>query len=161
VKPNFNRISRHYTEHRGAILQAGAHKWGLDPYAWEFMAGVRMTPIERALWSDARAIGIVLYPQYPVGRYFVDFANPAARVAIECDGAAYHADEERDQRRQAAIEALGWTVYRFTGRECYRTESTTEDEHGRERFQPCPMSADLRAIAEQHGMFIGSEVAPW
>lgn len=35
-----------------------------------------MTPIERWLWADIRHADAVFYPQYPVGNFFVDFANP-------------------------------------------------------------------------------------
>lgn len=98
------------------IVKAGRAEWGVDPYEVDWL--MVFTPIENALWYDIRMAGAVLYPQYPVLNYFVDFGNPVAKVAIECDGAAFHQDTERDATRQRAIEAAGWTVYRITGRDC-------------------------------------------
>ena len=47
----------------------------------------------------------------------VDAAWPEARLAVEFDGAAFHAghdDWQRDLRRDAALAALGWVVLRFS-----------------------------------------------
>ena len=131
MTPNFSAIRAHYEKSGGAIDAAGASSWGVDPYAWDHEAGIVMTPIEMSLWSDIRRAGAVMYPQFPVGQFFVDFGNPCAKVAIECDGAMWHTDTERDARRQKKIEALGWVVYRFTGRECFSDDTETEDEYGR------------------------------
>lgn len=107
-----------YQEFRQDILDAGPRQWGIDPYAADWVQV--FSPIESALWCDIRAAGIVMYPQYPVLGYFVDFGNPCARVAIECDGRAYHTDRAKDAARQREIEAQGWTVYRISGRECLK-----------------------------------------
>ena len=98
------------------ILDAGERQWGMDPYEVDWLS--IFTPIEYALWYDIRGKGLVAYPQYPVGRYIVDFANPCARIAIECDGAAWHKDLEADQRRENEILCMGWSVYRITGKDC-------------------------------------------
>ena len=55
----------------------------------------------------------------------MDFANPAAKVCIECDGSQWHKDAEKDAIRQRNIEAKGWTMYRITGRDC-KTDSDPE-----------------------------------
>lgn len=78
------------------------------------------TPIEFDVWCDLRCAGVRMWPQYPVGRYFVDFADPKLRIAIECDGKDWH-DEEADMSRDAELRALGWTVYRVPGSACKRT----------------------------------------
>jgi very-short-patch-repair endonuclease len=109
-------IRSFYKLARADIVKAGRAEWGVDPYEVDWL--MVFTPIENALWYDIRMAGAVLYPQYPVLNYFVDFGNPVAKVAIECDGAAFHQDTERDATRQRAIEAAGWTVYRITGRDC-------------------------------------------
>ncbi len=47
----------------------------------------------------------------------VDFAWPAARLAVEADGFAYHSDRaayRRDRERLNQLERLGWRVLRFT-----------------------------------------------
>lgn len=125
---HFGRIKAFYGP-RAAALALSRDDWGMDPYEWE-EAGIVLSPIEAALWHDIRAESLVLYPQYPVGRFFVDFGNPAWRVAIECDGARWHTDRERDQQRQAQIEALGWTVHRVGGSTCKTDTAVTETESG-------------------------------
>jgi len=55
----------------------------------------------------------------PAGRYRVDLAYVAERVAVELDGWAFHssrADRERDMRRDAALAAAGWLTLRFSFR---------------------------------------------
>ena len=54
----------------------------------------------------------------PAGR--VDFVYRAERVVIEVDGRRWHSadlDREADARRQARLQAAGWTVLRFTWRQ--------------------------------------------
>ena len=46
-------------------------------------------------------------------RYFLDFAYPERRVALELDGRAFHGFDE-DRRRQNSLVLAGWTVLRFT-----------------------------------------------
>ena len=55
--------------------------------------------------------------QHHVGHYRVDFAYPAARIAIEADGFAWHSSHrqlERDSVRRNALTAMGWTVLHVT-----------------------------------------------
>jgi len=98
------------------IMSAGRNEWGIHPYEWEQFT--TMTQIEAWFWQDVRIADIVLYPQYPVDRFFVDFANPVAKVAVECDGRDFHVDKEKDKRRDDILSAIGWKVYRITGRDC-------------------------------------------
>lgn len=150
--PNWERIRAYYRHNEMAIHQAGASCWGIDPYAWDHDAGIRMSPIEAALWCDIRAVGVVLYPQYPVGRRFVDFGNPVAKVAIECDGAAWHVDAEADAQRQREIESKGWTVYRITGRDCNDDGKQPADDHGNVRYLASVGYRMVQGIAEAHGI---------
>jgi very-short-patch-repair endonuclease len=78
---------------------------------------------ERLLHQLLKRSGITGWiPNLPVyaGAQLVgvlDIAFPAAKVAIEIDGWAFHSDVDRFQRdrhRQNALHALGWTVLRFT-----------------------------------------------
>jgi very-short-patch-repair endonuclease len=53
----------------------------------------------------------------PHGSVRVDAAWPQVRLAVEFDGAAFHAgrdDWQRDLRRDAALAAAGWVVLRFS-----------------------------------------------
>ena len=106
---NWNAIKQHYDWARPVIMAERSDEWAIDPYAWD--CGImRLTPIEDWLWQDIRQANAVMYPQWPVNGVFLDFANPAALVAIECDGAAFHQDKEKDRRRDEKLEALGWRI---------------------------------------------------
>lgn len=73
---------------------------------------------ERLFVKMLREAGISGFTtNYPVGGYKVDVGFPAARVAVEVDGWAFHTDPEafhNDRKRQNAISLLGWQVLRFT-----------------------------------------------
>lgn len=148
LPPNdWNAIRAFYREAEPDILAAGSWEWGIDPYLWH-NGMIWMTPIEEFLWHDIRAMGAVLYPQYPVGRFFVDFANPAAKVAIECDGAAYHLDKAKDARRDAELAAIGWRIYRAPGWLCL---TDSDPETGK----PGEAHEFIRRICEAHGISRG------
>ncbi|MEU1751154.1 AAA domain-containing protein [Micromonospora matsumotoense] len=60
--------------------------------------------------------GLRPLPQFRIGSYRIDFVLPAPdgrRLAIECDGDAYHGPEqwESDMRRQAVLERVGNCVF--------------------------------------------------
>ena len=76
--------------------------------------------------SALRKLAVGAVAQYPVARrgkhlgkfYYLDFALPKHRLAIECDGHAYHStcrQKLADRRRQREIEAMGWRFLRFSG----------------------------------------------
>jgi very-short-patch-repair endonuclease len=73
---------------------------------------------ERRLVALLRRAGIEGWQLgYLVDGYRLDLAFPAARVAVEVDGWAYHRDAERfrqDRRRQNELVLAGWTILRFT-----------------------------------------------
>jgi len=64
------------------------------------------------LLRDRRLSGLKFRRQMPLDSYVVDFASLSARLVVELDG-SQHADSERDQVRDAALEALGYEVLRF------------------------------------------------
>lgn len=101
------------------LASEGKNAWFQgDPYEiWDWV--MAFTPIESAVWTDIRGRGLDLWPQLPVGRYFVDFGNPVARVAIECDGKDFH-DERRDASRDAELARSGWRVWRIPGWACIK-----------------------------------------
>lgn len=141
---DWNTIRRYYTEAHELIALAGRNEWGLGAYDWEEI-GIRFTPIEEALWAHIRGCDAVLYPQYPVGRFFVDFANPVARVAIECDGAAYHTDKAKDAARDADLERMGWVVYRIPGYDCVKDNDPETGEARTARLF-------VQGICDRHGI---------
>lgn len=123
---NWQLIREFYAMFNKKIMAEKPSEWAIDPYAWD-TGLITMTPIESWLWHDIRAVDVVVYPQYPVAGFFVDFANPIAKVAIECDGEFYHRDKSKDKARDAKLRAAGWSVYRITGKEC-RSGVGMEDE---------------------------------
>ena len=116
---NWTAIKAHYAKLNKQILSCPSNKWAADPYAWDMgQRIIFMTPIEENFWADCREADLILYSQYPACGYFIDFANPAAKVGIECDGKAFHVDKERDEYRQGVLERAGWSIFRISGREC-------------------------------------------
>lgn len=131
----YGAISRKQKELFKVVIEGSPKKWealrkihalqhqvgAYDPYPvdWHQI----FTPIERECWLSIRQLGgMPFYPQYPVGRFFVDFADPACCIAIECDGAQWH-DAGKDAARDAEMREFGWCVYRLTGRQCLLPDS--------------------------------------
>lgn len=72
-----------------------------------------------------------VYTQHPAGSYFLDvmvegqtYRGAVFRLAIECDGHEFHertpAQAEHDRKRDRWLQAHGFEVMRFTGREINR-----------------------------------------
>lgn len=122
---HWESIARFYAARREEICTSPSDEWAIPAYSWDAL--IRMTPIEEWLWGDIRDANMVMYPQWPVEGFFLDFANPAAMVAIECDGRAFHLDKAKDRARDEHLTALGWTVYRISGRDC---KSEYDEETG-------------------------------
>ena len=76
-----------------------------------------LSPIERIAWDSIRTTAqIVLYPQFPVFNFFIDFANPMLRIGLELDGKDYHS-KEKDLKRDKQLKRFGWKIFRATGSE--------------------------------------------
>lgn len=59
-----------------------------------------------------------LVPGLP-NHYKIDLAHPGKMIAVEVDGSSHRTllGRERDDRKNAALAALGWTVIRFRNEE--------------------------------------------
>jgi len=77
------------------------------------------SPIEDMAWGEIRANALPFWPQYPIGNYFADFANPIKKIVIECDGRAFHS-RAKDNARDQYMNDHGWRVYRISGADCNR-----------------------------------------
>ena len=141
---DWKAIRAHYKSVDPMIFAEKKNEWAIDAYAWD-NGMIEMTFIEKMLWSDIRLNNAVFYPQYPIGKFVVDFANPIAKVAIECDGAAYHLDKEKDAARDQELAKQGWTVYRITGAECVK-------DFDEESMEPSPSFKFIQRIVEEHGL---------
>lgn len=145
LKNNWAKIRAFYRSHHADIMATPANEWAMDAYAWDEDRMIFMTPIEKWFWADIRACDAVLYPQYPVLDFFVDFANPKAKVAIECDGEAYHTDKAKDAARDKRLTDIGWTVYRISGAHCrLEQDEETGDLSIPHRF--------MQSICDAHGI---------
>ena len=54
---------------------------------------------------------------HPVDSLWIDYAIVDRMIAIECDGAYWHQDKDKEKRRDDRLESHGWTVLHFTGSE--------------------------------------------
>lgn len=116
LSERFQRLRHNYAVHQRRV-DAGISSWMRgDPYELADWLSV-FTPIESAAWTDIRGAGLPLWPQLPVGRFFVDFGNPVKRIALECDGRQWH-DASKDAKRDAQLLDLGWQVFRAPGWQC-------------------------------------------
>lgn len=88
----------------------------------------QLNPFEVDVRDTIAAHGLDLVPQHGVSGYRIDFAvrhpdRPGEFVlAIECDGASYHASEtarDRDRLRQQQLETLGWRFHRIWSNEWF------------------------------------------
>jgi very-short-patch-repair endonuclease len=81
------------------------------------------SPIERRLYDTLQILGYYVQTQVPCGKYRIDLALPTYKIAIECDGKAYHSTPEQkahDRRKDAYLRKHGWKVLRFNGRMIYQ-----------------------------------------
>jgi len=86
-----------------------------DPY----IIDLKFSPIEYSMWYSLRIHSKTRYfrPEFPIGKYFADFADPIHKIVIECDGKEFHKDFKKDKIRQFEIEKMGWIVLRFNARQ--------------------------------------------
>lgn len=75
-----------------------------------------LTPSEQKLWSEIRGgrLGVSFRRQVPLGRFIVDFAAPATKLVVEVDGAYHGRRQTADDRRDRALQRLGYRVLRIT-----------------------------------------------
>lgn len=82
--------------------------------------------------------GFFLYTQYPVGAYTADFIIKAKGwgnepriwptkgeviICVECDGAEFHKDKDRDRKRDQYFKNQDIKTLRFTGSQIHRSSS--------------------------------------
>ncbi|MBP1944629.1 endonuclease domain-containing protein [Cytobacillus luteolus] len=78
------------------------------------------SPIETRLYGALTTRGYYVETQVPCGKYRIDIALPQYRLAIECDGKAFHssaAQKAHDAKKNSYLKKNGWKVLRFSGRQ--------------------------------------------
>ncbi|WP_420445273.1 AAA domain-containing protein [Candidatus Poriferisodalis sp.] len=90
----------------------------LASYVSRLEAGAFDSPLELALHEALLEHGLSAETGVIVAGHRLDLAVVQGdhRLDIECDGAAFHIDRDRDAARDRVIEAQGWKVMRFSGR---------------------------------------------
>jgi very-short-patch-repair endonuclease len=107
----------HATQGRPGIrrMKSLLNNWDMDTEQPESVLEARML----ALCFMAKLPPFEFQAQ--VGDYRVDFLWRAQRAILECDGFAYHGSArqsfENDRRRDAELQAMGFTVWRFSFRQ--------------------------------------------
>lgn len=97
------------------------------------------TPIESRLREAILEVGRLPPPEAQHKVYgnngelltIPDFAYPDRRIAIYCDGFAYHGDVNAlgsDARKRNALQAKGWAVLTFWGRQILRDARACEEQ---------------------------------
>ena len=74
------------------------------------------TDAERKLWrliANRQLGGFKFRRQYPVDRYFVDFACREASLIVEIDGGQHAVNADYDAERTEVLGRAGWKVIRF------------------------------------------------
>ena len=113
----WRRLFVHATQGRPGIrrMKNLLNNWDMDTEQPESVLEARML----ALCFMAKLPAFEFQAQ--VGNYRVDFLWRSHRVILECDGFAYHGSTrqsfEDDRRRDAELQALGFTVWRFSFRQ--------------------------------------------
>ena len=79
------------------------------------------TKAEIRLWcellSGKRMLGFGFRRQRPVGNYIADFLCKELNLIVEVDGYSHNFKMEEDAIRDADLQAMGFTVMRFSDRE--------------------------------------------
>lgn len=97
----------------------------LNKYNFEKELRKCESPIEELLLKKLHKEGYKPVTQVSCGSYRIDIALYIRRkkIAIECDGKAFHSSPEQlehDERKNIFLEKNRWQVVRFAGTEIYR-----------------------------------------
>ena len=97
--------------HDNALRELANYSLRLDAAGFD-------SPLELDLHNALLNRGVAARTGVVVGRHRLDLAveRDDMRLDIECDGAAFHTDRQKDAARDRAVEAEGWKVMRFSGR---------------------------------------------
>jgi very-short-patch-repair endonuclease len=119
------------------------------------------TPIECRLHDALMAAGIGFSTQKRlVGRYVVDIKVHQAPVVIEADGFRHRIGtqaQERDAARDAAHEAAGYRVFRFTGSEI----NTDAVKCIQTVINACGLAPDEEPVYDIRTKFSGTDHPRW
>lgn len=96
----------------------------------KFPFDAHFSPIEHRLFHLSLIVGkLNLFPEYPVGKIYLDFAIPRFKINIECDGKEFHNDLF-DKFRDSFLINNGWIVFRISGSAIMKSISEINDGKG-------------------------------
>lgn len=122
-------VKEYYLDHEQRIIDhhSKGHSGWYNSYLVDWT--LLFTPIEREAWNSIRCKGrIVLYPQYPVLNYHLDFGNPFLKIGLELDGKDFH-NPDKDRERDLKLKSEGWVIYHIKGSEMMRSQYKSLDEY--------------------------------
>lgn len=105
---SFTPEERQWIRKSYAVLgQPYGSPYDICPHDWT----PYMSPIEDNLWRDIRTnVPQAFLWQYPCGPYFIDFASPKLKIALEVDGRQYHTDHWKDWLRDQFLLTHGYDM---------------------------------------------------
>lgn len=122
---------------------------------------------ERDMFSQLTSRGYKVTPQVGSQGYFIDLVvegEGGRRLAIECDGDAYHGPErwDDDMRRQRTLERVGWTFWRCFGSDFTLDTAAVMDDlvATLQRMEIAPIGAQESAYAYTEHREVGDELLP-
>lgn len=117
IRDKWAFIRQAYMECLPAILDQGRrdNTRRVGPYILDWTA--HLNEPEQIVWESIRNRRVVLYPQFPVFNFFLDFGNPHMRIAVEVDGKQH--DPSKDKKRDGLLADIGWKVFRIPAAECF------------------------------------------
>lgn len=85
---------------------------------------------QQMLENDDFAKKYLIYREYSVFPYFIDFAFVDLKVAVEIDGSQHLEDDrkERDNKKDALLIENGWKVIRFTAKDVLENLSMVSEK---------------------------------
>jgi very-short-patch-repair endonuclease len=107
---------------RDACLATHGVLGHLARYIGDLSSGSFASPLERIVYDALVEAGLPVAVGVAVTGRRVDLAVEVGgvRLAVECDGAAFHCDERERAVRDRELERAGWRVLHLTGREIHR-----------------------------------------
>jgi len=123
---------------------------------------------EREFESGLAKLGLPYRTQRVIGQWIVDFAVPCLNLVIEVDGPDHLEKVDKDQRRQRAIEKMGWAVARvassYAKEHPFRAAVTVVSEFmGHERWGRFirARETDLKALRDELPVAPPQETKKW
>ena len=94
------------------------------------------TSIETLFREELESRGLIwgsdFATEYPLRNSFIlDVAFPDKKIAVELDGEPFHSSphaRKRDARKNWVLKKMGWTLFRFWGKEIMEDVSSCADK---------------------------------